>query len=297
MRCLLLLLSLVLASPTRAADLPAAVAAGSFVTWHSRDGARQWRSEGVQVAIAPAPCDAAQPTEGCRYDPVNNQAAVTITAPGRPPFRILSDRQASYYRVAVARLDRGDARPAVLIDNQTGGSGGIVFEQLLLPDGAGYRVLRFGQDWDIDDGPERLADVSGDGRADIVVRDGRFDSAFGCNACTPRSPRVFNVVDGQLAEVSHQPGFAALFARDMAALRPRCATDRPDRNGACVAYAADAARIGRYAEARRFVLRHYERGAPAGWWRSCTQTPRPDPCYADFPQALDAFLRRTGYLD
>jgi hypothetical protein len=268
------------------------VAAGAFRFWSPREGPQHWNSDGVRIDIAPAPCATPPRTEGCRFDPQNNQAAITVTATGQPAFHVLGDRAASYYRVAVLRLARGDARPAIVIENDSGGSSGDVREQLLLPDGAGYRIAWLPERWGVLQGSlaPRLADMSGDGRIDFVLEDGRFAYAFGCGACTPRPPRVFTLRGGVPVDVSTEPAYAAVYRKDMARLLPICTSHRADRNGACAAYVADAARIGRFAPAWRLMLRHHER-EPA------RRASAADPDAAmPFPERLRAFLRKTGYI-
>lgn len=292
---------LTLAFPISLPTVPpeAAVPPGVLHFWKPADGPKAWTSDGVRIEIAPAPCEDPPATEGCRFDRQNNQAELFVSVPGAAPFRAQSYDQASYYRVAVVRFDRRDARPGVVIQNESGGSGGDVRVQLLVPSAEGYdEVWLPGHLQDALATP--LRDLSGDGGVDFVLRDGRFDSAFGCNACTPRPPVVLTLRDGVPVDVSRGPAFAGIFRKDMAARRSTCISDAPARNGACAAWLADAARIGAFDAAWAEMLRHYDR--TANRWQYCIEATYPCPegqmrTDRSFPEALRMFLQRAGYIE
>jgi hypothetical protein len=298
--------SLLLAPPAAIGRPDETVAEGVFRFWKPSDGVATWTSAGVRIRIEPAPCRTPPQTEGCSFDHINNQPLVTVTVPGLSDYRTLGDSQASFYRIAVARLQSGDVRPGVVLENQSGGSGGNVREQILLPDGTGFRE-QFLPGYLQGELPAKIVDLSGDGVADFVLGDGAFDSAFGCNACSPRPPVVLSFRNGVAVDVSREHAYAGIFRREMAKLRVRC-FDRSnaDRNGSCAAYVAVAARAGRYPIAWRQMLRHYNphgidfrRGCdvpraqwPEGDCPAGHQTPSPP-----FPESLAAFLRAAGYID
>lgn len=300
--CLSLLLLAAASAPARpdAGD----VAPAAFRFWKPSDGRMTWTSDGLRIVIAPAPCDRLPRTEGCRWDPQNNQGEVTVTSAGTEPFTVRTDDQSSFYRVAVVRFHAGDRRPGVVIENESGGSGGDVRVHLLIPSGPGYRqtVLPGLLQGEL---PPVLTDISGDGAVDFVLGDGNFDSVFGCNACTPRPRVVLTIRSGVPTDVSREPAYAAVFRRDMARLRPVCLSNTRYRNGACAAYVAEAARIGQFRIAWNEMLRHWER-AENNLWQSCDVPPsawtdrRCSPGkgsnYRTFPESLHAFLMRTGYI-
>ncbi len=290
---LLLLPALFLASvPGTAA--PVSVPIGHFQTWlPSSRAAMAFTSGGVTVEVAPLPCPAhPQGDGGCSGDGYNNQARVTVRAGGVTPLSVTTDRQSGYARIAVVRFGRGDPRPGVIVESQSGGSSGALTVQFLVPSGTGYRVLSLGQtpahalEGQIADEPR---DLSGDGFLDLTLEDGVFDSAFGCNACTPRPPRVFAVKQGRVVDESRDPALRPVFAADMARLAPFCLSGESGRNGACAAYVADAARAGRFRSAWAKMLAHYERGRDI--WQ-----PDKGPRFRSFPESLRAFLIRAGYL-
>lgn len=99
---------------------------------------------------------------------------------------------------------------------------------------------------------------------------------------------MFAVKHGRVVDESRDPALRSVFAADMARLEPRCLSKETDRNGACAAYVADAARAGRFKAAWARMLAHYERGGAV--WQ-----PDKGRRFKDFPESLRAFLIRTGY--
>ncbi|WP_294268373.1 hypothetical protein [uncultured Sphingomonas sp.] len=273
---------------------PVSVPIGHFQTWLPLNRAPlAFTSGGVTVEVAPLPCPAHPEGESaCGWEGYNNQARVTVRAVGVTPLSVTTDRQSGYARIAVVRFGRSDPRPGVIVESQSGGSGGDLSVQFLVPSGTGYRVLSpapipghplQGQ---IADEPR---DLSGDGIIDLKLEDGAFDSAFGCNACTPRPPRLFAVKQGRVVDESRDPALRPVFAADMARLEPRCLSKESYRNGACAAYVADAARAGRFKAAWAKMLAHYERDRDL-WQRGKGAR------FKTFPASLYAFLIRAGYL-
>ena len=290
---------------------PADPPIGTFQTWSAYEKVPlDFTSGGVSVHVEALPCSnlPAIQNESCRYDGRNNQALVTVGGRGVAPMTVLTDRQSSYARIAVVHFDRHDPRPGVIVESQYGGSGGILTLQLLVPTYNSYRAVPLDDykgaylEGQLADVPQ---DLSGDGRIDLKFEDGAFESVFGCNACTPRPPILFAVKEGKIVDESRDPALSGVFAADMARLAPMCTSNEPDRNGACAAYVADAARAGQFEAAWAAMLKHYQPDASQLW----------EPCnvpvsawvnhrcpeghvthFRNFPESLRAFLVRTGYL-
>lgn len=288
---------------------PAEMPIGKFQIWSAfRKVPLDFTAGGVTVSVAALPCPAHPIGDStCRWDGFNNQADVTVSAPGVTPLTVSTDRQSSYARIAVVKFDRRDLRAGVIVESQYGGSGGDMTAQLLVPSGNGYRAVPLvrhdgaylqGQLMDF---PH---DLSGDGRIDLKLEDGAFDSVFGCNACSPRPPLLFALRDGKVVDESRDPPLRSVFAGDMKRLAPICLSHTRYRNGACAAYVADAARAGRLDAAWAAMLKHYEHGGDL--WEPCSvpvsawvdhRCPEGHIThFHDFPQSLRAFLVRTGYL-
>jgi hypothetical protein len=288
---------------------PAEVPVGKFQSWQAYQKTPiDFTSGGVRVHVEAVPCPRQPIGDGtCRWEGYNNQGVVTVSAPGMAPLSVTTDRQGAYARIAVVRFRTGDSKPGVIIESQFGGSGGDLTAQLLIPGDTGYRAVPVNRQdgaylqGELADFPR---DLSGDGRIDLKLEDGGFDSVFGCNGCTPRPPQLFAVKDGIVVDESRDPALRGVFAADMARLAPLCLSHARYRNGACAAYIADAARAGRLKPAWAAMLRHYERDGDL--WEPCdlpvsawTDQRCPEghiTHFRDFPDSLRAFLTRAGYL-
>lgn len=285
---------------------PAEVPVGKFQVWTAfKKTPLDFIADGVSVHVEALPCPALPAGDStCAVERYNNQAAVTVIAPGVPPFSVTTDRQSEYARIAIVRFQRGDRRPGVIVESQYGGSGGDMTAQLIVASTSGYQALvmdrhqGFHLQGKLADKPR---DISGDGNIDLQLKDGAFDSVFGCNACTPRPPRLFAVKNGKLVDESRDPALRTVFAADMERLAPRCLSKDVDRNGACAAYVADAARAGEFRSAWSVMLKHYEHHS--GPWQPCsvpvsawTNGRCPKGHLKSFPDALHAFLTAAGYL-
>lgn len=114
------------------------------------------------------------------------------------------------------------------------------------------------------------------------------------------------MVDGEVVDVSARPGFRRLFERAMARDRKFCLGEEGDgsRNGACAAYVASAARLGRFESAWAEMLRAHDRESEwLHWGSGCKVVPSFSGCpsdqitgYKTFPEALRQFLIEHGYL-
>lgn len=285
---------------------PAEVPLGKFQAWSSyKKTPVDFISDGLKVHVEALPCPVRPIGEStCGSDRFNNQAIVTVSGPRSASLSVTTDPSSSYARIAVVRFRRSDSRAGVIIESQSGGSGGNMTIQLLIPNGDSYRAVAVGHH-DGGDLQGELADfptdLSGDGIIDLKLGDGAFDSAFGCNACTPRPPKLLAVKEGAVVDESRDPALRSVFFKDMARLAPICLSKAPGRNGACAAYVADAARARRFKAAWAAMLKHYEHDQE--WWQPCsvpmtalTDGRCPKASLKTFPDALRAFLMRTGYL-
>jgi hypothetical protein len=202
----------------------------------------------------------------------------------------------------VFRLDRSSPLPQVLFGSFTGGAHCCYRIDVIEQVGGAWKVLPLGA-FD-GDPPAHIHDIDGDGTPDIVMIDDAFDYAFGCFACSWRPPMVFNVRDGQVWDVSAQPRYRPLFLADMQKAERICRSGQGERNGACAGFVADASRIGRHDWAWKVMLASYEPQSQWGLPDGCVAVGADGRCpkgqeihYRSFPEALEAFLRRNGYLD
>ena len=260
----------------------ATVPLGAFQTWgiHPKEPL-SFVAGDLTVQVAATPCKMPAQNEGCSFDGVSNQAVITITQPGLPPFRMTSDRQASFVRVAVVRPALGRGRSGVVVDNQWGGSAGLTAVTVIEPVVGGFHAVPLKHD-----GSSELLgevtvlprDIMKEDRPGFVLEARGFNYSSECNACVPRPPLVLTVRDGRSVDISADRSVRPLFARDLPAHRRVCISTTKERNGNCAAFVADAARLGQAASAWRVMLSHYRR-EPVG-----------------YPAALRSFLVTEGYL-
>lgn len=204
--------------------------------------------------------------------------------PAPPPLTLRSPPTSPIYEygLSVGRLDRAGNR-FVMWQAYTGGAHCCFNIQLILPDGPAPGIVSLGN-FDMEMMTDIPSDVDGDGRTDFVLRDNDFLYAFASFAGSFAPPQIWNVESGRAVNVSAAPRYRALFVDAMAETRPIC-LDRQsgERNGACAAFVAAAARIGEADSAWAEMLQAYDRegdGDERG----------------PFPRRLRAFLVAHGYL-
>ena len=233
---------------------------------------------------------------------------LTIAMPGFAPLEVegTTATEREQHRVTVGRWD--EARPYVLFQTYSGGAHCCNEVQLVYPEGDRLRVVNLGE-WDGGPADDLPTDLNGDGRLDFVFVDNGFLYSFASYAESLAPPVVRNVVEGEVVDVSTDPGFRPLFETAMADERRACL--HPDTqyegmspNGACAAYVASAARLGRFDSAWAEMLRAYDRSfdwpLPGGCRVALVdlQCPQGQALeYDNYPDALRAFLVELGYLD
>lgn len=281
MRALVCLLPALLlgASPPQT---PKTVSLGAFQTWgmHPRTPL-SFAAGGLTVNVVASPCQLPAQNEACRFEGVSNQAIVTVAQPGLPTFRMISDSEASFVRVAVVRLAPKPGRLGVVIDNQWGGSAGITAVTVIEPALGGYRTVPLEYH-----GSSRLTGevavlphgLLKHGHAGFVLEAPGLNYSNECNACVPRPPLVLTVRNGRSIDISAARAVRPLFEHDLPAHRRLCISTIRERNGSCAAFVADAARLGRAAPAWRLMLSHYRREL------------------IGYPAALRSFLVVGGYI-
>ena len=234
------------------------VAVAEVVAWDSgpeETKARSFRSGPYTLHLGVAATR--QPLEPSR-DPVplgRLTIVETDTSSGRSPLTLTAPETAvgtAYLSLAVARLDAGAPSFAVVMTGYTGGAHCCQDVQVAVPTGGGWTVLHPGafDNAPLGDGGTHLEDLDGDGAAELVIPDDRFDYVFACFACTHQPVRVFGLRGAVLVDRSMEPGFRPVLQADMDRAGALCRGGEP---GACPGYLADAARLGRWDEAWRVV--------------------------------------------
>lgn len=204
-------------------------------------------------------------------------ASQTMVARGYQPYGM---------DLTVGRLDRTGA-PYVMVRSSSAGEMCCSTDQVVVSEGrdrGSFALPTVGNE-----GASWTAffprDIDGDGRADFVFRDERFLHQFDSGGGTVYAPlRIWNIRGGRLVEVSAERRYRRVFRTDLAGRRFYCLRSQDPIPLACPAYAATAARLGRFQAAWSDILRVYRSGRGG----SATQAARPN--------QIRSFLRANGYL-
>ena len=219
---------------------------------------------------------------------------IAVRAKGETPFvfRGAEGFSPASAQFQVVRVDPRDPNPQILFASNTGGAHCCAEFVLIEHVGTRWKAVELGP-WDGDGLVRPETDVDGDGIVDLAFRDNRFLYAFDAYAWSWPPPLFLNVTGGRVVDVSRAPRYRAFFARDMAEAKKHCAGHA---NGACAAYVADAARVGRLDEAWTFMLASFRRDDN---WDYPTRCKGRNRCKApkDYPQALRWFLEDHGYIE
>jgi hypothetical protein len=185
----------------------------------------------------------------------------------------------------VADLD-GDGEREVVVDLFTGGAHCCLQSLVYHWTGSTYASVQ--HDWG-DPGYE-LVDLDRDGTPEFRSADARFAYAFASFASSAMPLVIWRYGDGAFRDVTLE--HRALLRADAKGWwrKWRRRRGRPDDEplGALSAWAADHARLGRWAIVRRELRRSQRRG-----WLSGSE---PWPHGRGYARALERFLRRADYL-
>lgn len=315
-----LLVAFALLAPLAAvADAPERIAPATFVAWEPSGLGHAVTAAGLLAVNTTRRCPPRTPhheapSDHCfipaaRITPAGGGAAIELTGAPKEvaPYGYTA-------RLAIGPLAHG--RAGAILTTYSGGAHCCEAYVVAWPGPGGWRRvnLTYRQktlqgslpQTEFNYGLEKFpTDLDGDGAADFVLGDDAFAYAFADYADSWAPPVILTIVGGAVADVSTRPAFRPLFEADMAKTKAACVSPDPQRspNGACAAYAADAARLGRLAEAWPVVLAHYDHRPDAEGLEACTAPYVSGGCpaghqvrYPDYPAALRDFLVRTGYL-
>ena len=146
----------------------------------------------------------------------------------------------------IGLLSKADAAPSVLLQGYTGGAHCCATLQVVTPFAGRLKTLEFDP---VDGGSDDTFpnDLDGDGTVDFVRQDDNFRYQFASGAGSYSPPKIYNIYKGQIVDVSGDPAFRPRWEK-FAADTWRGCSDRSneDRNGACAAFVAASARLGRF---------------------------------------------------
>jgi hypothetical protein len=288
------LLGLAPAAPAKPRGASADASIWQQVDFGRRKPAFTLRHGGVEVEVEVPP-----PSEE------ESRATARIRIAGYEPLSIREREPGGQYprQIGIGRLAAGDPVPSVLLQMYTGGAHCCGAITAVVPVGGRLRAVEL----PARDGEGLAAfprDADGDGMVHFVWADSRFLYAFSSYAGSLPPPRIFNIVAGELVDVSTRPAFAPLFEKAEAAAKAICA-DRAarDRNGACAGYVAAAARLGRFDGAIAEVETLADNSPGIELATQCKVElvdyecpPGKENRFETFTSALRWFLQQNGYV-
>jgi hypothetical protein len=266
---------------------------GETIQWSMGDGLKLYRLGGMTAVFDRVQC--APLGEGCEDGDVEPKLTIR-TADGQS---VTLEASSMSNMLMLGRLSK-DGPVAAFFQSYSGGMHCCQQLQAIVPGPDGLKVVDLGAY----DGAEIgwPKDLDGDGVLDFVVSDDRFLYAFESYAGSVAPPLVLNVIDGKKVDVSADPRFRKVFEAAAAETRKACIKEEFP-NGACAAYAANAARLGQLAAAWPVILEQHNK-LNRTWPDGC-KVARDEEynCpegqgieYPDYPVALRAYLAELGYI-
>lgn len=228
--------------------------------------------------------------------------AITISVEGKQV--IAADGAESFpdnpvFVVQIAEMDPSNPHPEVLMSVYTGGAHCCSDTRLYTSarDGRTWREVEAGL---FDGAPLEARDLDGDGRYELAMRDNAFLYTFGCYACSTAPLHVLQLKDGQLINASANPAFRPRHVDSLVRI-VEWASEDTDRNGFLTGYVGQKILLGESEEAWKLMLDYHDRGSDWGLdW--CTvkrddkgECPLGKMEMLTYPQALERFLKETGY--
>lgn len=226
---------------------------------------------------------------------------LTVEAYGLAPREIVGSegRSPASGSFLVGQLDPSTPEPEIIFTSFSGGAHCCTQVTVLQRDGDTWRSIELGQ-WDGDPIGEWPKDINGDATPDLVVKDERFLYAFASYAASFAPPLIINVNGGKASNVSADASYNSVFESRISDAEASC---KEKNNGACAAFVAIAARLGRDQQGWDLMLENYD---PTFEWdlpSGCRVDPGEAACptalqmsFTSFPEALQYFLKDTGYL-
>lgn len=202
-------------------------------------------------------------------------------------------------QLGVGHIDPASPHPQVLFVTYTGGAHCCADIKLLeVLDGA-WRTV----DVAVQDGGGLDAfpnDLDGDGKREFSLSDDRFLYAFDAYAASLSPPLIKSVERGRVRDVSADSRFRPVFEAYIPEARKHC---EAGYNGACSAYVAASARVGRASDAWAVMLKSYDRTSEWALPAACRDALQEGSCpeelrvkFSTYPEALRWFLGDLDYL-
>jgi hypothetical protein len=200
----------------------------------------------------------------------------------------------------VGQLDLERLGPQILLVPNSGGTHCCNLLKLATPRHGRWRLNDLGA-WDGDGVDAWPIDRDHDGAPEFRSYDNAFLYVFTPYVSSAAPPQFTQVQNGALVDVSKRKAFRRFFEEAMTEDLEACRVDHA--NGACAAFVADAARLGRKDWAWKIMLQSYDPKDDWGFGHACFDRAKGPAClvvegdhYANFPEALDGFLTERGYF-
>ena len=289
--------SMTAAHPAFGAESIGALTPGTVIWW-TGGGAKTYRVDGYTLRISAR--DIAAP--GPAIEPF-----LHLTAPTGEEYEISGEPSfIRYASLGMGKLDPANPGDQVIFATYSGGAHCCTRIDILELTGGKWEniALRNGKNIFGDADGEPLSqfpvDVDGNGAPDTVLRDDSFLYQFDAYALSWAPPRIFEIRNDAINEVTTEPRYAHVFEADMEGSRASCLRHS---NGGCAGFVADAARSGHFGEAWAVMLSSHDPKSDWGLTRCDTKYSSAGRCpaghevhFPDFPSALRAFLAGRGYI-
>ena len=202
----------------------------------------------------------------------------------------------------IEELDLSNPYPEVLFSSFTGGAHCCGVTKVLTSDPSGERwhEVLIGS---LDGGPKQATDPLQNGQYVIVTRDNRFHYKFDCYACGLAPTRIQKLEGRNIVDIGDQPEYMQIHREKLQWASSYLSTnERPISNGFLAGYVAMKSRVGEFDDGWNQMLVHYNRESGLGLKECLAGYDQKGECkkkefvYESFPDALRAFLQRTGYI-
>ena len=208
-----------------------------------------------------------------------------------------------YAVMQIEELDLSNPYPEVLFSSFTGGAHCCGTTKVLTSDPSGeiWHEVALGS---FDGGPKQATDPLQNGQYVLVTRDNRFHYKFDCYACGIAPTRIQKLEGRNILDVGHRPEYLPIHRKGLLGVEERFSTnEQMISNGFLAGYVAMKARVGVFDDGWKKMLVHYDQESDWGLRECLAGYNRNGKCkkqeviYQSFPDALRAFLLRTGYLN
>jgi hypothetical protein len=258
--------------------------------------AKHLDQDGILIAITSKELDRSQ-----------SRATMRVEVPGHGShvLEIGSRLGPNEFSLGYGKVSASDAAPSVLVKWFTGGAHCCMQALAIVPGEDQLIEVDLGKldlKADFDTFP---ADLDGDGAADFLIGDAAFLNSFSDYPATWLPPRIYNLVSGELVDVSHKRAFQPVFREYAAEVEKSCLDPGySKRAGACAAFVAAHARLGTQDSAIAAAQADISPPEIARYPFRCLQKRLDDSCplesrhhFRSFDRAIKWFLTRLGYLE